>query len=148
VTQTAGVMTGMSTGSSSAWPRRNVVCLAIFGPVLIVTGVVGLVVPPERSPLSGVVPYDLFHIAFGLLGTALAIARRARPVAMFNLGFGLIDLYQAAAGVLGIFPAQLFALRAADHVVHVVLGVPLVVVGALGLGAGAAEGHRHQLQVR
>jgi hypothetical protein len=125
-----------SPSSPSAWRKRNVVCLAVFGPVLILTGALGLIVPPERSLMSGAVPYDVFHIAFGLLGTALAFTRRARAAAAFNLGFGLVDLYQAVAGALGIFPAALFALRPADHVVHVVLGVALVAVGALGLGAG------------
>jgi len=128
-----------SPTTTSPWPRRNWICLAVFGPVLIATGLVGLVVPPERSLMSGATPYDVFHIGFGVLGTSLVLARRTRATAAFNLGFGLVDLYQALAGVLGLFPARLFALRPADHVVHVVLGVALVAMGALGLRAGVQD---------
>jgi hypothetical protein len=117
----------------SAWPKRNVVTLAVFGPVLILTGIAGLLVPPTRGLMSGATPYDVFHIVCGVLGTAIALARRARAAAAFNVGFGLVDLYQALAGALGVFPAPLFGLRPADHVVHVLLGVALVVVGAPGL---------------
>ncbi len=124
---------------ASAWPKRNVVCVAVFGPVLIVTGVLGLVLPPERSLMSGAVPYDLFHIAFGLLGTAIALSRSGRAAALFNAGFGLIDLWQALAGPLGLFPAHLFGLRPADHLVHVVLGLALVGIGGAGLRTREAQ---------
>ena len=53
--------------------------------------------------------------------------------------FGVIDLYQAAAGVTGIFPAQIFALRPADHVVHVALGTLLVFFGARFFAAPKSE---------
>jgi hypothetical protein len=119
--------------SPGRWPRRNVVCVAVFGPVLIVTGLLGLVLPAGMSLMSVALPYDVFHIAFGLLGTSIALSRRPGAAALFNLGFGAIDLYQALAGALGLFPAALFALRPADHVVHVVLGAALVMIGALGL---------------
>ena len=82
--------------------------------------------------MSGALPYDLFHICFGALGTALVLARNARGVAIFNLGFGLGDLYQAAAGLLGLFPAALFHYRPGDHPAHVVFGLLLAVVGWWG----------------
>src|SRR3954463_3121299 len=106
------------------WSRRNVVCAAVFGAVLVATGVAGLVLP-DAGLMSAAVPYDLFHIGFGLLGVGVALGRRPRRAAAFNLGFGLIDLYQAVAGAIGIAPAALFALRPADHVVHLVLGLAL-----------------------
>jgi len=59
--------------------------------------------------------------------------RRPVPAALFNLGFGLIDLYQVLAGLLGLFPAGLFALKAGDHLVHLVLGVALMACGLAGL---------------
>jgi hypothetical protein len=111
------------------WGRRNLRLLALFAPVLIAAGVGGLLLPPELSPMSGAVPYDVFHILFGALGVTIVMARSARFAGLFNFGFGAIDLYQAAAGVLGVFPAGLFALRPADHLVHLALGVLLVGVG-------------------
>jgi hypothetical protein len=121
--------------SPGPWGRRNLRLLAFFGPVLIATGAAGLLLPPPPTAvapmmMSNARPYDVFHIAFGLLGLALVVARRARGAALFNLGFGAFDLYQAAAGLLGIFPAGVFQLRPADHVVHAVLGAWLVGFGA------------------
>ena len=111
------------------WTRRNVLLLTVFAPVLIATGLAGLLLPPGRSPMSGAVAYDVFHIFFGALGLAIVAGRSARLASLFNIGFGAVDLYQAVAGILGIFPAGVFGLRPADHVLHVVLGLLLVGVG-------------------
>jgi len=118
---------------SAAATRWNARLLGLFGPILILTGLGGFLIPPRLALMSGAAPYDLFHIFFGVLGTALVLARRARGVALFNLLFGLGDLYQAAAGMLGLFPAEIFRYRPADHLAHVVLGLLLAVVGAWGL---------------
>lgn len=116
------------------WERWNFRLLAVFAPVLILTGVAGFLMPSRLTLMSGATPYNVFHIVCGVVGAVLVMARRARAVAGFNLGFGAIDLYQAVAGFTALFPAHLFALRPADHVVHVVLGLLLVVVGGRGLG--------------
>jgi hypothetical protein len=116
-------------GAPVDWGRRNLRLLAVFGPVLIATGVAGLTLPPGLSPMSGAAPYDIFHIIFGTLGLAIVLARSARFARLFNLGFGAVDLYQAVAGAVGFFPAGAFGLRPADHLVHVVLGLLLVVFG-------------------
>jgi hypothetical protein len=124
-------MTATAAPAASVdWGRRNLRLLAVFGPVLIATGVAGLTLPPGLSLMSGAAPYDIFHIVFGALGLAIVLARSARFAAWFNLGFGAVDLYQAVAGVVGFFPAGPFGLRPADHVVHLVLGLLLVVFGA------------------
>jgi hypothetical protein len=124
------------------WPRRNLRLLAVFGPVLIATGIAGLLLPSRLSLMSGAAPYDVFHLVFGAIGTAFVLARSARLAALFNLVFGAIDLYQAAAGMMGIFPAQIFALRPADHVAHVVLGTTLVLFGVFAAPTHAAAGPR------
>jgi hypothetical protein len=116
-----------------SWPLWNARLLGAFGPVLIVTGIAGFVMPSRLALMSGAAPYNLFHIASGLLGTALVLAKNATGVAAFNLLFGLGDLYQALAGVLGLFPTQVFRYKPGDHVVHVVLGVLLAAVGWMGL---------------
>jgi hypothetical protein len=113
--------------------RWNARLLGAFGPILILTGVSGLLLPPRLALMSGAVPYDLFHIAFGALGTALVVARRSRGVAIFNLVFGLGDLYQAAAGLLGLFPADVFHYKPGDHVAHLLFGLLLATVGGWGL---------------
>ena len=128
-------MTAAAPASPPPWGRRNLRLLALFGPVLIATGVAGLLLPPPPAHLASMMmsnarPYDAFHIAFGLFGVGLVVARRARAAALFNLGFGAFDLYQAAAGLLGLFPSRVFELRPADHVVHVVLGALLAGFGA------------------
>ena len=121
------------------WPRRNLRLLAVFGPVLVVAGAAGMLIPPELALMSGALPYDVFHILFGALALAIVLARSGRAAALFNLGFGMIDLYQAVAGLLGVFPAAVFGLRPADHVAHVVLGLLLVGFGVRGVVPGTAR---------
>ena len=113
-----------------SWNRR---VLCVFGPVLVLAGMLGFLIPPSLALLSGAVPYNIFHIASGIVGIAIARAGRPRGIAAFNLLFGAFDLWQAVAGATGLFPSSLFALRPADHVVHVFLGGFLVVLGAKGL---------------
>ena len=122
----------MSDARAARWNAR---LLGAFGPILILTGLLGLVIPPRLALMSGAVPYDLFHLAFGALGTALVLARRRRGIAIFNLMFGLGDLYQAAAGMLGLFPADVFHYKPGDHVAHVAFGLLLAAVGAWGLAS-------------
>ena len=124
------------------WGRRNLRLLSLFAPVLVLAGVAGLILPPELSLMSGAAPYDVFHVAFGTLGVAIALRRSARGAALFNVAFGAVDLYQAVAGVLGVFPAALFGLRPADHVVHVALGGLLVGFGLAAFSAAPASAAR------
>jgi hypothetical protein len=117
----------------SVWEARNASLLKLFGPILVVTGALGFVLPPSAALMSGAAPYNVFHIAFGLLGSALAYRSTARHAALFNVAFGAIDLYQAVASFAQLPPAALFAYKPADDVLHVVIGALLVAVGALGL---------------
>ena len=65
---------------------------------------------------------------------ALAIAFRssAFAAASFNAAFGIIDIWQAIAGWMGWFPAGVFALTPVDHVVHIVVGAGLLLLGLCG----------------
>jgi len=119
-----------------SWAERNTQVLRAFAPLLLVTGVLGFLLPARLSLLSGAAPYNVFHLLAGLVGSAIAWRGGAAAAAAFNLIFGCVDLYQALAGVTGVFPARWFALTPADHVVHVVVGLFLVTVGSLGWRAG------------
>jgi hypothetical protein len=127
---TTSLSMGAPLSGGARWSRRNRRLLSVFGPLLIATGLAGLLLPARLSLMSDAPAYDVFHLVSGAIGTAIVLVRSARLAALFNLAFGAIDLYQAAAGVAGIFPARSFALRPADHVVHVVLGSLLVFFGA------------------
>lgn len=124
-------MLALAMGGPS-WSTRNVQLLAVFAPLLLLTGVLGFVLPASMSLMSGAPPYNVFHLVAGAFGLTLVLGRRIGGVIAFNLVFGAIDLWQAVAGMTGLFPAQLFALRPADHVVHVLVGAVLVGVGYLG----------------
>lgn len=124
-------------GAQTRWRRRNLHVTAWLAALLVVSGVLGFVVPERLAPMSGATAYNLFHLAAGLVAGAAALSRRPALAAAFNLGFGLFDLWQVPAGALALFPAGLFALRPADHVVHALVGAPLALLGALGLRAGA-----------
>ena len=123
----------MSALTAADWALWNWRVLAVFGPVLIMTGIAGFLIPPRLALMSGAPPYNIFHIVFGVIGTGLVLAKSAPGVAVFNLGFGIADVYQAVAGVAGFFPARQFRYKPADHVLHVVLGLGLAAVGWMGL---------------
>ena len=117
------------------WLTLNARLLASLGVALVVTGLLGFALPPALSPMSGVTSYNLFHIAAGLCALTIWSTQRPGLAASFNLLFGLADLWQLVAGLAGLFPSGLFALRTADHAVHALLGVVLVFVGTRGLAA-------------
>jgi hypothetical protein len=100
-----------------------------FGALLILTGVLAFLGVP--SPMSSAVPYDVFHVVFGVIGLA-CWREGAFPSKAFNSGFGAVDLYQALAQWRGWFPAAHFQWKPADLVMHVLLGVALI-----GLAAAA-----------
>src|SRR5690242_16780480 len=107
--------------------------LMVLGPLLLLTGIAGFVIPERYSLMSGAAPYNIFHIIFGVLGLWLVMAGSDLWASAFNLVFGLIDLYQALASVTGLAPIQYFHWTYADDVVHVLLGFALVLIGGYGL---------------
>lgn len=109
----------------------NLTVLRIFGPVLIVVGVLGFVLPASAAMTSGAAPYNIFHLCFGALGIGLALSKNLSAIKAFNVGFGAIDLYQAVASLLHLWPEQHFAWTRVDDVLHVVIGTALVLVGLL-----------------
>jgi hypothetical protein len=111
----------------------NQLVLAIFAPVLILVGILGFVVPPQRALTSGAPAYNVFHLIFGLVGGVIALTGNDSAIGAFLIGFGLIDLYQAVASRRDLFPKTWFRWRPADDVLHVVVGAALVVVGAIGI---------------
>jgi hypothetical protein len=115
-----------------SWATRNVQLLTAFAPLLLAAGVLGFVVPAHLSLMSGAPAYNIFHLLAGTLGLLFVFQRAVPAIIGFNLVFGAIDLWQALAGLTGLFPARFFALRPADHVLHVAFGLLLCGVGYLG----------------
>ena len=109
--------------------RLNYYVLIVFAPILILVGVLGFVLPESASLTSGAPAYNVFHLVFGALGLALALSRKENFIRAFNVGFGLVDLYQAAASFLHLFPEAHFRWTRADDVLHVLIGALLVCVG-------------------
>ncbi len=108
----------------------NYKVLLIFAPILILIGILGLVVSSNLN--SGEPPYNIFHITFGIIGLIILFTKKESFIRGFNIGFGLIDLYQAAASFLHLFPEQLFKWTRLDDVLHIVIGAGLVIVGLYG----------------
>ena len=106
----------------------NYYTLLIFAPLLILTGLLGFVIPKEKGLTSGAPAYNVFHIVFGL-GGLMIVTHHYDCIRWFNIGFGVIDLYQAAASRLHLFPEQQFRWKKADDVLHVVIGLALVIIG-------------------
>ena len=109
----------------------NYYVLLVFAPLLILTGIAGFVVPENKSLTSGAPAYNVFHIMFGLLGLAAIWSGNGMYIRAFNVGFGAIDLYQAAASFLHLFPEAQFKWKRTDDVLHIVIGALLVSVGLL-----------------
>lgn len=107
--------------------------LLIFAPLLILTGIAGFVIPARYSLMSGAAPYNLFHIIFGCIGLLVTMTNSDTLASAFNLGFGLIDLYQVVANFFGLTPIQYFHWTYADDVLHVLIGFALVIIGGWGL---------------
>ena len=111
----------------------NYFTLAVFAPVLILVGVAGFLIPAQHSVTSGAPPYNIFHIIFGSVGLIVLWSTKERLVSFFNAGFGLIDLYQALASRLHLFPEQYFLWTKVDDILHILIGLALVIIGAYGL---------------
>ena len=111
----------------------NYITLAVFAPILILAGVAGFIVPPQQSLTSGAAPYNVFHMVFGVLGLLILFSSSESLVNRFNLGFGLIDLYQALASFVNLPPKQYFLWTRADDILHVVIGLALVIIGFYGI---------------
>ncbi len=109
----------------------NFYVLLIFAPLLVLTGILGFILPIDKSLTSGAVPYNIFHIVFGLIGITAILSGGSSAIRAFNIGFGLIDLYQAAASFLGLFPKDQFRWTKVDDLLHIVIGAGLVLVGIL-----------------
>jgi len=63
----------------------------------------------------------------------LVLSKRDSFISTFNLGFGLIDLYQALASYLHLPPQQYFLWTRVDDLLHIVIGLALVIIGAAGV---------------
>ena len=121
----------------------NRITLAIFAPLLILTGIAGFLIPPRYQLTSGATPYNLFHLAFGAIGLFLVTASKSDLWASaFNFGFGLIDLYQVLASVVGLTPIQYFYWTFADDILHVLIGFALVLIGGYGLQNNVSPDYR------
>ena len=111
----------------------NFLTLAIFAPILILAGVAGFLLPSEMSLTSGAPAYNVFHIAFGIIGLIVLRTRNELWISFFNAGFGLIDLYQAVASFSDLPPKQYFLWTRVDDILHIVIGLALVLIGSYGL---------------
>ena len=110
----------------------NFLTLAIFAPILVLVGILGFVIPADKSPTSGATPYNIFHLLFGIAGAFIILIGYEGAVRAFNIGFGLIDLYQAVASFANLFPKQYFKWTRVDDILHIVVGALLVLIGVFG----------------
>jgi len=107
----------------------NYYVLLFFAPVLIITGIAGFLIPKEKGLTSGVPAYNIFHIVFGMIGLGIIYSNNELAIRSFNIGSGLIDLYQLLANRLGLFPQNYFRWTSVDDVLHLVIGGILVLIG-------------------
>jgi len=102
-----------------------------FAALLVGVAVLGFLQHDERGTTSSAPAYNIFHLAFGMLGLAIAVWGDVTAARAFLIGFGLIDLYQALASRLHWFPEPLFRWTPTDDLLHLVIGVLLIAAGVL-----------------
>ena len=110
----------------------NYYVLLVFAPLLIIVGVLGFVIPQNKSLTSGAPAYNIFHIVFGVTGLVFVYLNHEPCIRAFNIGFGLIDLYQAVASFAHLPPESSFRWTRVDDVLHIVIGIVLVSIGIFG----------------
>lgn len=110
----------------------NYLTLAIFAPLLVLVGILGFVIPGRKSPTSGAPAYNIFHIGFGIIGAFAVLSGSEGAIRGFNIGFGLLDLYQALASFGDLFPKQYFRWTRVDDILHLIIGALLVLIGIFG----------------
>jgi hypothetical protein len=116
--------------------------LTVIAPLLMLAGIAGFVIPERYSLFSGETPYNIFHLIFGAIGLLLLTTKNDLWASLFNFGFGLIDLYQVLASVVGLTPIQYFLWTYFDDVAHVLIGFALTIIGGYGLKQLATESHQ------
>lgn len=102
-----------------------------FAVLLVGVGVLGILPAGDRGTTSNAPAYNVFHLAFGALGLALAAWGDSTAARVFLVGFGVIDLYQALASRQHWFPETHFRWTPADDRLHGVVGVLLIAAGIL-----------------
>ena len=107
--------------------KLNYFTLLIFAPILILTGILGFILPDGL--MSNAPSYNIFHIIFGIIGSVCVFSKKENLIRSFNICFGLIDLYQAVANWMNWFPEQYFQWKTADDMLHILIGGALVVIG-------------------
>lgn len=110
----------------------NYKVLLVLAPVLILTGISGFVLPSSIALTSGEPAYNIFHIIFGIVGLIILFTKNENSIRGFNIGFGLIDLYQALASFPHLFPEQIFRWTRVDDILHIIIGAALVFAGLYG----------------
>ena len=109
--------------------KLNYFTLLVFAPILILTGFLGFILPDGL--MSNAPSYNIFHIIFGIIGLLSVWSKRQNLIRGFNIGFGLIDLYQALASFMNWFPEQHFQWKTADDILHILIGGALVAIGLM-----------------
>lgn len=94
--------------------------LLIFAPILMLTGILGFIV--SEGLMSNSPGYNIFHLLFGAIGLFSVLSQRQNLIRGFNLGFGLIDLYQAVASFMHWFPESYFQWKTSDDILHILIG--------------------------
>lgn len=132
VISTPVIKSAAFSGSTGSLLIVNYYVLIVFAPLLILTGLAGFIIPEKKGLTSGAAAYNIFHIIFGLIGLGVVYSQHDACIRAFNIGFGSIDLYQAAASFLHLFPERHFRWKRADDILHIVIGATLVLVGLFG----------------
>jgi hypothetical protein len=118
----------------------------VFGAVFVLVGILGFL----DNPIVGMeglfqtdTLHDLVHLLFGIILLVVAFTAPARSAAWLKI-LGIVYLVLAVLGFLTISDGGellgLVLMNTADHWLHVILGVALLLAGMAGRGSRSGSG--------
>ena len=118
----------------------------VFGAVFVLVGILGFLANPIVG-MEGLFQtdtlHDLVHLLFGIILLVVAFTAPARSAAWLKI-LGIVYLVLAVLGFLTISDGGellgLVLMNTADHWLHVILGVALLLAGMAGRGSRSGSG--------
>lgn len=116
----------------------------VFGIVFVLVGILGFMGSPIAGPM-GIFQtntlHDLVHLLFGIILLAVAFMAPAKSASWLKI-LGVVYLLLAVLGLLmipgGGMLLGLVLMNSADHWLHLVLGIVLILAGMMG-GKGSSS---------
>jgi hypothetical protein len=111
----------------------NLLALYVFSSLILTAGGLAYFVPHLLKLISLTPSYNLFRVNLGLIGIIMALTYNYTLIKYFNFLVGAIYIYQVAASMLHLFPAEYFKWSTTDTIINTDIGISFLLVSLLGI---------------